>query len=166
MPRLLTHLLVAVFTLVSIAFACTFAWSNFIGSSVRPAYIIKVDFDQVFADATAGHGEISPTIHEKPEKTVRSTIGITTDVNRDRKSDRLPVWGNDLVAPDRTNNTTITQKNVTSPIPSNTPNGSAAQRALDIDHSVPTQKPIAHCERVASPFVDPGLARFIGHCFV
>jgi hypothetical protein len=142
MPRVLTHLLVAVFTLVSIAFACTFAWSNFIGPSVTPAYIIKVDFDQVFADATAGHGEIS-----QPQTAVRSTIGITTDVNRDRKSDRLPVWGsNDLVAPGRTNNTTIIQKNVASPIPSNTPNGSPAQqRALDIGADTEANSSLRAC---------------------
>jgi hypothetical protein len=165
MSRVLTHLLAVIFGVACIAIACTIAWSNFVGSAVAPAYVTKADFDQAFADAAAGRRE--STIRDQVDGSARSTGDATTKVNRDRKSDRLPVVGGaDGAAPASTSNTTVVRKNAASPALANgTP---ARQKALETDDAMPAAKPIRapHCEPVASRFADPALARIIGRCFV
>lgn len=86
---------------------------------------------------------VATSFFESP--TVSTTVGEFSlqrlqAVNRDRKSDRLPVLsGSDAAAP-------------------------------TLDDAMPTPKPIpaslADCERVASPFADPALGQIIGRCIV
>jgi hypothetical protein len=142
MSRVLPHLLAVVFVVACIA-GSSIARSNFASSTSAPAYVTKADFDQAFADVAAGR---------RPN----------TNVNRDRKRDRLPVsGGTDSAAPALTNNTTVVRKNAASPeLANGTP---PRQKAFDV---LPATKRVPHCEPVASPFVDPALARIIGRCFV
>ena len=146
MSRVLPNLLVVIFVAACIA-ESTIAWSNFASSVGTPAYVTKADFDQAFADVATGR---------RP----------TTNVNRDRKRDRLSVSvGSYSAAPTLTNNSTVVRKNAVSPeLANGTP---ARQKAFEIDEQ-PAAKPthVPHCEPVASPFVDPALARIIGRCFV
>src|SRR5580704_4949454 len=72
----------AIVALTCIAIGSTIAWSNIAGSTGARAYVTKADFDQAFADVEAEG--------RRPN----------TNVNRDRKTDRLPVLGGtDSVAP-------------------------------------------------------------------
>jgi hypothetical protein len=159
----LASVLVPILTLACIAIASTIAWSNFAGSAGAPAYVTKADFDQAFADATAGRRENNAAIYETVGGTVRSSDGATTSVNRDRKSDRLPVLGGtDAAAPPPTSSTTIVRKNAASPGLANRANGTTGrQNTIEIDHPRPR-----HCEPLASPFADPVLGRVIGRCLV
>ena len=106
------------------------------------------------------------------EGTARSSGGTTTDVNRARKSDRLPVLsGTDAVTPASTANTTVVRKNAASPALANGARGTPAQqKAFEIEDAMPTPKPrpapLVACEAVASPFADPALGHIIGRCVV
>jgi hypothetical protein len=135
--RVLTQLLAVFFAVACIAIASTIAWSNFVGSAGAPAYVTRADFDRAFADAAAGRRESKPTIRNEVDGSARSSGGATTNVNRDRKSDRLPVLGGTDAA-----------------------NGTPARQKA----SKPIRAP--HCESVASRFADPVLGRVIGRCFV
>jgi hypothetical protein len=138
------HVFLAIVALTCIAIGSTIAWSNIAGSTGARAYVTKADFDQAFADVEAAG--------RRPN----------TNVNRDRKTDRLPVLGGtDSATPALTNNTTVVRKNAASPeLANGTP---PQQKAFDV---LPATKRMPHCEPVASPFVDPALARIIGRCFV
>jgi len=93
-------------------------------------------------------------------------------VNRDRKSDRLPVLsGTDTAAPTLTGNTTVVRKNGASPELAKGANGTPTRgKTLGIGDAIPTPKPIPaplpDCERVASPFADPLFGQIIGRCIV
>jgi hypothetical protein len=153
MSRVLTHLFVVVFTVACIGIASAIAWSHLVGSPGAPAYVTKADFDQAFADVAQGRRESKPTIRDLADGSARSFGGTTANVNRDRKSDRLPVaGGSDASAPASTSNTTLIPKNAASPEPAN--------------DAMPTAKRLRHCEPVASRFADPVLGRIIGRCFV
>src|ERR1700704_6255731 len=100
MSRVLPHLFAVILVVACIA-GSTIAWSNFASSAGAPAYVTKADFDQAFADVAAGRHPI-------------------TDVNRDRKRDRLPVLlpvlgSTDAAGRAPTNNTTVVRKNAASP---------------------------------------------------
>jgi hypothetical protein len=115
MSRVLTYLLAAV---ACIVIASTIAWSNFVGSAGAPAYVTKADFDRAFADAAAGRRESKPTIRDEVDGSARSSGGATTKVNRERKSDRLPVLGSaGAAAPSSTSNTIVVRKNAASAEP-------------------------------------------------
>jgi hypothetical protein len=163
MSRVLTHLL-AVVACVAIA---AIAWSNFVDSAGAPAYVTKADFDRAFAEVAAGRRESKPTIRDEVDGSVRHSGGAITNVNRNRKSDRLPVFGGtDAAAPPSTSNTTVVRKNDASPeLANGTP---ARQKAFETDDAMPAAKPIRapHCEPVASRFADPVLGQIIGRCFV
>jgi hypothetical protein len=168
MSRVLTHSFAVVFAVACIAIASTIAWSHFVGSAGAPAYVTKADFDQAFVDAAAGRRESKPTMRDQVDDLARSTGGGTTiNVNRDRKSNRVPVsGGTGAAAPVSTSNTTVVRKNLTSPEMANdTP---TRKKGLETDDAVPSAKRIhaTHCEPVASPFADPALSRIIGRCFV
>jgi hypothetical protein len=167
MSRVLTQLLAVIFTIACIAIASTIAWSNFVGSAGAPAYVTKADFDRAFADAAVGRRESTPTIRDDVDGSARSSGGATTKVNRERKSDRLPVLGGTAaVAPASTSNTTVVRKNAASrELANGTP---ARQKAFETEDAMPAAKPIRtpHCEPVASRFADPVLGRIIGRCFV
>jgi len=96
-----------------------------------------------------------------------SKVTATTNVNRSRKSDRLPV-----IRADPVTNTTIILKNVGAPVHIvRSASGTAVQpRTLEINDGkrAPTLTPAPqrHCEGLASPYADPILSRFIGRCFV
>jgi hypothetical protein len=154
------HVFLAIVALTCIAIGSTIAWSNIAGSPGARAYVTKADFDQAFADAAAGRRESRATIRS-------SSGGVTTNVNRDRKSDRLPVLGGTAgAAPASTSNTSVVRKNAGSPeLVNGTP---ARQKAFETDDATPATKPIRppHCEPVASRFADPVLARIVGRCFV
>jgi hypothetical protein len=162
--RVLTHLWAIIFAVACIASAI--AWTNLVGSVGAPAYVTKADFDQAFADAAAWRRESKPAIRNEVENSARSSGGAN-NVNRDRKSDRLPVLGRtDAAAPASTSNATILRKNAASPEPANgTP---ARQKAFETDDAMPAVKPkrAPHCEPVASPVADPALGQIIGRCFV
>lgn len=106
------------------------------------------------------------------EGTARSSGGTTTDVNRARKSDRLPVLsGTDAVTAASTANTTVVRKNAASPALAKGAHGTPAQqKAFEIEDAMPTPKPtpapLVGCEAVASPFADPALGHIIGRCVV
>jgi hypothetical protein len=93
-------------------------------------------------------------------------------VNRDRKSDRLPVLsGTDAAAPTLTGNTTVIRKNGASPELVKGANGTPTRgKTLGIGDAIPTPKPIpaplTDCERVARPFVHPALGQITGRCIV
>jgi hypothetical protein len=162
MSRALTHLLAAV---ACIVVASTIAWSNFVSSAGPPAYVTKADFDRAFADAAAGRRESNPTIRGEVDGSSRSSGGATTKVNRERKSDRLPVLGGADAAPASTSNTIVVRKNAASPeLANGTP---ARQKAFETEDAMPVAKPmrLTHCEPVASRFADPALGRIIGRCF-
>lgn len=90
-----------------------------------------------------------------------------TNVDRSRKSDRLPVTRANLVT-----NTTTVLKNVSAPQPA-IPGASvtpARPRTLEVDEGVLAPKlapaPLLPCETMASSVSDPIMAHFIGRCFV
>jgi hypothetical protein len=83
---------------VACAIVSTIASSNFLGSAGAPAYVTKADFDQAFAEAAVGRRESKP-IRDEVDGSVRSSGGATTNVNRGRKSGRLPVLGSTDDAP-------------------------------------------------------------------
>jgi len=90
---------------LSIAIAISFclgsglAWSDFKTFAAAPASEAKIDFDQLFADATR-QGEFDPSVHDGLRHVGWNFIMRTTErgshplaagyVNRARKSDRLP----------------------------------------------------------------------------
>jgi hypothetical protein len=59
------HAFLAIVGVTCIAIGSTIAWSNIGGSTGVRAYVTKADFDQAFADASAGRRESEPTIREK-----------------------------------------------------------------------------------------------------
>jgi hypothetical protein len=77
------------------------------------------------------------------DATPGSSDGATTGVNRDRKSDRLPVLGGiNPASPAKLVKTTVVRKN-----------------------AMPA-KALVDCEPVAAPYADPVLGRIINRCFV
>ena len=51
---------------ICVAVGSTIAWSKLAAPAANaPAYVTKADFDQAFADATAGHREFNPIDREK-----------------------------------------------------------------------------------------------------
>jgi hypothetical protein len=100
------------------------------------------------------------------EGAARSSGG--TDVNRARKSDRLPVLSG-TGTPASTANTTVVRKNAASPESAKGAHGTPAQhKAFEIDRAMRSPKPIPAlligCETVASPYADPSLGHVIGRC--
>jgi hypothetical protein len=100
------------------------------------------------------------------EGPARSSGG--TDVNRARKSDRLPVWSG-TGTPASTANTTVVRKNAVSPESAQGAHGTPAQqKAFEIDRAMRSPKPVPAlligCETVASPYADPSLGHVIGRC--
>jgi hypothetical protein len=163
MSRVRTHPWAIVFAVACIASAT--AWSNLIGSAGAPAYLTKADFDQAFTDAATWRSESKPAIRNGVEGWARSPGGAP-NVNRERKSDRLPALGRADAAAPASTRTTIVRKNAASPEPASaTP---TRQKAFETDDAMRAVKPkrAAHCEPVASPVADPALGRIIGRCFV
>jgi hypothetical protein len=118
---------------------------------------------------------VATSFFESP--TVSSTGGEvllqrSQAVNRDRKSDRLPVLsGTHTAAPTLMGNTTVVRKNGASPELAKGSNGTPTRgKTLGIGDARPTPKPIPaplpDCERVASPFAGPDLGQIIGRCMV
>jgi hypothetical protein len=169
MSRVLTYVLVAIIALAGIGIVSSIAWSNFAVSAGAWTYVTKADFDQAFADAAAGRRESNATFRDNVDGTARSSGGPTANVNRDRKSDRLPVLGGtEAAAPASTSNSTVVRKNAGSPGLAKGANGTPARHnSFEIDDATPAAKQIRarHCEPVASPFADPALGRIIGRCF-
>jgi hypothetical protein len=163
MSRVMTHLSAIVFAVA--CFGSAIAWSNLVGSAGAPAYLTKADFDQAFTDAAAWRRESKPAIRDGVDDSARSSGGAT-NVNRDRKSDRLPVLVRADAAAPASTSTTVVRKNAASPEPASaTP---APQKALETDDAIRAvkRKRAPHCEPVASPFADPALGQIIGRCFV
>jgi hypothetical protein len=96
-----------------------------------------------------------------------SKVTTTTNVNRSRKGDRLPVIRAGSVA-----NTTIILKNAGAP--HYAVQGAGAKpvqaRTLEIEDSKRTPKPApapaVNCEALVTPISDPILGQRIGRCFV
>jgi hypothetical protein len=118
---------------------------------------------------------VATSFFESP--TVSSTGGEfllqrSQAVNRDRKSDRLPVLSStDAAAPTLTGNTTVVRKNGASPELAKGANRTPTRgKTLGIGDAIPTPMPtpapLADCERMASPFADPALGQIIGRCIV
>jgi hypothetical protein len=117
---------------------------------------------------------VATSFFESP--TVSSTVGEFSlqrlqAVNRDRKSDRLPVLsGTDAAAPTLTGNTTVVRKNGASTELAKGAKGTPTRgKTLGIGDATPTPKPpapLADCERAGSPFADPALGQIIGRCIV
>ena len=163
MSRVRTHSWVIVLAVAFIAPAI--AWSNFVGSAGAPAYLTKADFDQAFTDAAAWRSESKPAIRNGVGDSAQSSGGAAS-VNRERKSDRLPVLGHADAAAPASTRTTVVRKNAASPEPASaTP---ARQKTFETDDAMRAVKPkrAAHCEPIASPAADPALGRIIGRCFV
>jgi hypothetical protein len=141
--------------------------SGSILSGIVAAFAAASFFDSPPVSGTAGQFSLQ---RSQTEGTARSPGSAVIDVNRDRKSDRLPVLSaTDGAAPASPSNTTVVRKNVASPAKG--ANGTPARpKAFEIDDAIPTPKPIpaalADCEPVASPFADPVLGRVIGRCIV
>ena len=80
---------------ISICIGSGLAWSDLKTFAAAPASETKIDFDQVFADATR-QGEFSPSIHDGLRRvgyfilTTTEPVPILRIVNRAGKSDRLP----------------------------------------------------------------------------
>ena len=84
---------------ISICLGSGVAWSDLTTFAAAPASETKIDFDQVFADATR-QGEFNPSIHYALRHVGWNLIMTTTErgshsfaagyVKRARKSDRLP----------------------------------------------------------------------------
>lgn len=96
-----------------------------------------------------------------------SAIAGTINVNRSRKTDRLPV-----TRANSGENEASVLKNVGAGgrLVRNSRNPPAEQKALElIDRKAHTPKPapasLLYCEALASPVSDPILSRFIGRCF-
>jgi hypothetical protein len=109
-----------------------------------------------------------PLQRMQAEGTARSSGG--TEVNRARKSDRLPVLSGTETAAS-TANTTVVRKNAASPELAKGAHGTPArQKAFEIDPAMRAPKPIpaplVGCETVASPIADPPLGHIIGRCIV
>jgi hypothetical protein len=163
MSRVRTHSWAIVLAVAFIASAI--AWSNLVGSAGAPAYLTKADFDQAFTDAAAWRSESKPAIRNGVGDSARSSGGAAS-VNRERKSDRLPVLGHADAAAPASTRTTVVRKNAASPEPASaTP---ARQKTFETDDAMRAVKPkrAAHCEPIASPAADPALGRIIGRCFV
>jgi len=166
MSRVRTHSWAIVLAVAFIASAI--AWSNLVGSAGAPAYLTKADFDQAFTDAAAWRRESKPAIRDGVDDSARSSrsSGGAPNVNRERKSDRLPVLGRTDAAAPASTRTTVVRKNAASPEPASaTP---ARQKTFETDDAMRavTPKRAPHCEPVASPVADPALGRIIGRCFV
>ena len=71
MFRVETYALMSIIALASVAGGYAMTSSN---AGLATGHVVKVDFDQAFADAAAGHREL-----------------VTTSVNRTNKGDRLSV---------------------------------------------------------------------------
>jgi len=130
-----------------------------------PAYVTRTDFDQAFADAAAGHRELTPPMREKLRdagwKSLRAIEGVSDSlrssglgINRQRKSDRLPIAPsiNYATAPD--------------PSPSVSKNAGSTVGQSKVTIQVPKlpPEPPVDCEPVASRYVDPVLGHIIGRC--
>ncbi len=84
---------------ISICIVSGLAWSDLETFAAAPASETKIDFDQVFADATR-QGEFNPSIHDGLRRVGWNFIMTATErgsqslaagyVNRAGKSDRLP----------------------------------------------------------------------------
>jgi hypothetical protein len=81
---------------ISICVGSGLAWSDLKTFAAAPASDTKIDFDQVFADATR-QGEFNPSIHDGIRQvgwnliTERGSQSLAAGyVSRARKSDRLP----------------------------------------------------------------------------
>jgi hypothetical protein len=93
---------------VSICISSGLAWSNLKTFAAAPASETKIDFDQVFADATR-QGEFNQSIRDGLRRVGWNFIMTTTErgpqslaagyVNRARKSDRLPDFKAALTEP-------------------------------------------------------------------
>jgi hypothetical protein len=86
--------------------------------------------------------------------------------NRDQKGDRLPALSStDVATPASTGNMNVVRKNVASPELAKGANGSSArQEMFEIGEAKPISAPLAGCEPVVSPFVDPAPGKTIGRC--
>jgi len=154
MSRFSIHVLVAIGAITCAAVGSAFAWSNIVVSAGAAPYAAAADFDQAFADVATGRRDLMLTAHGKLDRAARYTFGGALDVNRDRKSDRLPVSGG-VAASDLAKGA----------------NGMPArQKALEIENTTPSPQPtparLRNCEPVASPYVDPALSKIIGRCMV
>jgi hypothetical protein len=163
MTRARTHSWAIVLAVTFIASAI--AWSNLVGSTGAPAYLTRADFDQAFTDAAAWRSESKPAIRNGVGDSARSSGGAA-NVNRERKSDRLPVLGHADAAAPASTRTTVVRKNAASPEPASAM--PARQRTFETDDAMRAVKPkrAAHCEPIASPVADPALGRIVGRCFV
>jgi hypothetical protein len=84
---------------ISICIGSGLAWSDVKMFAAAPASERKIDFDQVFADATR-QGEFNPSIHDGLRRVGLNIVMTTTErgsqslatgyVNRAHKGDRLP----------------------------------------------------------------------------
>jgi hypothetical protein len=142
---------------------------GYILSGIIAAFVAPSFFDSRSVSVPADQFSLR---RMQAEGTARSSGGTTTDVNRARKSDRLPVLsGTDGVTPASTANTTVVRKNAASPALAKGARGTPAQqKAFEIEDVMPTPKPapapLVGCEAVASPFADPALGHIIGRCVV
>jgi len=154
MSRFSIHVLVAIGAVTCAAIGSAFAWSNIVVSAGAAPYAAEADFDQAFADVVSGRRDLMLTAHGKLDIAARYTLGGAVDINRDRKSDRLPVSGG-AAASDLAKGA----------------NGMPArQKPLEIENTTPSPQPtpvrLRNCEPVASPYADPALSKIIGRCMV
>ena len=114
----------------------------------------------------------SPYASVQAEDTARSSSSLTPDVNRARKSDRLPVLsGTDATVRASTGNITVVKKNAAAPELAKGAKGRPTQqKAFEFHGAAPASKrafaPLVGCEPVASPIADPALSQIIGRCIV
>jgi hypothetical protein len=99
------QLSIAIGIAVSICIGSGLAWSDLKTFAAAPASETKIDFDQVFADATR-QGEFNPSIHDGLRRvgwnliTERGSQSLAAGhVNRAGKSDRLPNFRSALPEP-------------------------------------------------------------------
>ena len=145
MFRIETHILVSVIGLACVAGGYATTVPN---AGLAAAHVIKVDFDQTFADAAAGRRELPPMIVTKTDGTGQNASRVSQDapssqiavsVNRSSKSDRLSV-------------------------PASSAPAASKVHTIVIRRSAPT--PEVGCEALAAPYADLVLGRIIGRCVV
>jgi len=158
MSRQSIHVLVAIGAITGAAIGSAFAWSNIVVSAGAAPYAAAADFDQAFADVVSGRRDLMLTAHGKLDMVARYTLGGGVDVNRDRKSDRLPVLGS------------VSGGAAASDFAKGANGMPARQKALEIENTTPSPQPtparLRNCEPVASPYADPALSKIIGRCMV
>jgi hypothetical protein len=102
-------------------------------------HVVKVDFNQTFADAAAGYRELAPmdAAGQNAPRLSEDAFTSQTTINRTHKGDRLSAGS-----------------------------ASAAMKVHTIVVRRPALTPEVGCETVAAPYADRVLGRIIGRCDV